>query len=576
VNPPDPRAFIKYSLARYRGIYDYGLPADTYTIRIFMRGYIQALPPASTFDELDQPLTTTITIGTGVAVLSTHMYRGGAINATVFAVDWQTPNVQRKWVWNGAPVSALIYDITSQAFVDVIYFWNDSAHQFSLPQQNSNFSNLPWPGWQTSFGPGSSFLVTNGSTLIDRFGPDIPSFSSLNPAQDMATVVFLEENFHVGILYGSSSYRTPTFRSILAIYPGVYALNAWTYGYVQDNVATLGDLGNVQVSIPWLGSTADSSVWLISGVNFTIRIPFKTEGIFAGIPYNSSVRIRVFDEGDTLVAATTVFSDGGTLVPNSRAGFFADGKNLLMQPIPAGTMSLEYVALAGLFGYTEPSTGGAAVQRATEFSPDHGVWGRSSHPGSYSGKWTVMIDMVNWYRPHDFYPPVPALLQGESPFFFPYNHLGPYEQGAYTEIPNAAQSSETSVEFELDLRGYVQGILLWFDWDYAVRTVSWATVQIKSGSTTYNWYTWDGWFDGYLDPGPYHIIITEWTNLGEGHRTNEFSLAVSAGQANGAIRITLEESSVPIAEYPALVTSLFATFAVVLAALRFKRSRHKR
>lgn len=69
-----PRAPIKYSLARYRGSYDYGLPTDTYTIHVFMRGYIQALPPATSFDELDQPLTVTIAVGSCALEGSTHMY----------------------------------------------------------------------------------------------------------------------------------------------------------------------------------------------------------------------------------------------------------------------------------------------------------------------------------------------------------------------------------------------------------------------------------------------------------------------------------------------------------------------
>lgn len=568
IAPPDPRASIKYSLARYRGIYDYGLLTDTYTIRVFMRGYVQALPPATNFNELDQPLTITISIGSGCVLLSTHMYRGGGINATVFSVDWEIPPVQRKWVWNDASASALVYDIASKAFIDVIYFWNASANQWAIPKQNSQFSSLPWPGWH---GGG---LVTNGSTIVDRFGPDLPDFPSLDPSQDRATVVFLQENFHSGFLYSSSSYRTESFRSNLAIYPGVYALNVWTYGYVQDNVATLGDLGNVQLSVPWLGSLADANVKLITGVNLTIRIVFKTEGLFSGIPCNSSVRIRVFDQGDDLVAATTVFSDAGTLMPSSSAGFFADGKKLLSKPIPAGTKTLEYVSLAGLFGYVEPSTGAANVRSATLFSPDHGIWGLSTHPGSYSGDWTVMVDVVNWYLPHNFYPAAPALLQGESPYFYPYNHLGPYHQTGYARISNVVQGGEASVEFGLDLRGYVQGVVFGLDWDDTARTMSWARIQITSGSTTYNWYTWDGWFDGYLDPGAYQAKLSEWTTRGEGHQTNEFVLNVGAGQSSTET-ILLPESRIAIPEFTSVLQVVFMAFIVALAGLRSKRMRHR-
>jgi hypothetical protein len=570
--PPDPRALIKYSLARYRGIYDYGLPTDTYTIRVFMRGYIQALSPAMQFDDLDQPTLTTLTIGRGVSAISLHMFRGGGINTTISSVDWQSPPVQRNWVWSNVTVSTLVYDVASQAFIDVIYFWDAQTNRWTLPKQNSNFGNLPWPGWQVSFGPGASLIVTNGSTQVDRFGPDITSSISQDQSQDQATTVFLQENFHVGFLFNSTSYRTPSFRSSLAIYPGVYALNAWTYGYVQDNVAAVGDLGNVMVTIAWLGYEADTGIRLIEGLNFTITIPFKTEGIFAGTPYNASIRIRVFDEGDTLVAATTLFSDLSQLRPlvpsSSNSGFFADGKKLLQQAIPAGTLTLGYSNLAGLFEYVEPSTGGAGVRAATLFSADHGIWGRSNHPGAYIGDWKVMVDMVNWYLPNSYYPPSPALLQGESPFFNPYNHFGPYQQKDYTTIPNAPQGGEASVEFELDLRGYVQGLVLAFDWNDAIRTTSWAAIQVRTASTTYYWYSWDGWFDGYLDPGRYNATAIEWTTQDEGHKSYNFPLTISPGQSNRAIKITMYEGWIPIPEFTSVLPIMIMTLALGIIGVR--------
>ena len=171
-----------------------------------------------------------------------------------------------------------------------------------------------------------------------------------------------------------------------------------------------------------------------------------------------------------------------------------------------------------------------------------------------------MVDVVNWYLPHSYYPPVPALLQGESPFFNPYNHLGPYQQKDYTMIPNAPQGGEASVEFEMDLRGYVQGLVLAFDWNGAIRTASWATIQIGTGSTNYYWYSWDGWFDGYLDPGGYNATVTEWTTLNEGHKSYSFPLTVSAGQSNRTNRITMDESWIPIPE-------LFAALPVMILSL---------
>jgi hypothetical protein len=346
-------------------------------------------------------------------------------------------------------------------------------------------------------------------------------------------------------------------------------LNVWTYGYVQEDVFVLGDLGNVYVSVGSLGSQADTAIKVMIGVNFTINMVFKTEGVFSGIPFNCSVRLRVFDESDTMVAAAILSSSRFS----STTGFFTDGYSLdfpRYNTIPAGTRELKCVSLAGLSGYVEPSTGSQGVSSATLFSPDHGVWGRSTHAGSYTGSWIVMIDFVNWYSASSFYPPVPALLQGESPFFFPYNHLGPYQQRSYTRVPNVAIGGEASVVFELDLRGYLQGIVIGPDWNDAIRTISWASVQFRAGETTQNWYTWDGWFDGYLDPGIYEVSIAEWTDENEGHNSYQSTMAVSSGQVSTATSIVLDLSGKPIPEFlpfPILAVCI-ASFLVVVTIER--------
>ena len=575
--PSDPRAPIKYSLARYRGSYDYGLSTDTFTIRVFMRGYIQALPPATSVDELDQPLTATVSVGSGLLQTSMHMYRGGSINATVTSIDWEIPTVERNWVWNNTSVNLLVYDVSSQNFIDVINFWNANQHQWMIPTQDSMFKTIPWSGWLNQYGAGSSYIMTNGTIMVDRFGPDIPSTTSSDPAQNLATLDFLQENLHEGFLFNFTSYRLPTFRSNLAIYPGQYAMNGWTYGYVQDNVVSLGDLGKVYVAVPWLGHIADINLKLIIGVNLTLTTLFKTESIIAGIQYNSSVRFRVFDDDDRLVAATTLFSsDAGVLLPSSDTGFFANAKKIMNKAVPAGTNILTYKNLAGLFGYVEPSSGTSRIRSTILFSTDHGIWGRASshHPGGYAGDWTVMVDIVNWYRPTVASPPIPALLQGESPYFFPYNHLGPYAQKGFLRIRNAPLGGEASAEFGLELRGYVQGIILGMNWDDDVRTISWASLQIvDSSSYQYYWYTWDGWFDGYLNPGTYQASVTEWTH-NEGHTQAKFILKVSPGEQDMSNNFILTKSQIPIPEFTGVPLSILS-LGITACLAQFNRRRKR-
>src|SRR5208283_1368149 len=315
------RNFMKYSLARYRGIQygDYGLPTDTYTIHVYMRGYIQALPPATSFEDLDQPVTISLSVGSDFVDVSTHMYRGGGVNVTMDSIDWETPPIDTNWVWNSTALNILVYDIPSgnlaAQFSDAIYFWNAQSDLTSLagmgadwmqPQQNSKFSTVPYPQWQTIFGAGSSFLETNGSTVVDRFGPDtiviIPQtgYFSNDPGQDQTTQVFIQEAFQTGFLWNETLYRLPAsspypFRSGIAIYPGTYSVVGWTYGYVQNNVVDPGDVGNVLLAVPYLGSIADIRVQLIVGVNFTLSMIFKDEKIISGMLYNSGIRIRIYD-----------------------------------------------------------------------------------------------------------------------------------------------------------------------------------------------------------------------------------------------------------------------------------------
>jgi hypothetical protein len=416
--------------------------------------------------------------------------------------------------------------------------------------------------------------MTNGSVFVDSLGPDFPNIPSTDPANSMTTFDFLQENIHEGFLFNFTSYRLSSFRSNLAIYPGTYALNGWTYGYVQENVVTLGDLGNVYVGVPWLGQMADINLKLIIGVNFTISVLFKTEKIIAGTPYNMSVRIRIFDDQDRLVAATTSFtSDAGILLPSSNVGFFANGKKIINQALPAGTTLLTYKDLAGQFSYVELSSATSRIRTATLFSPDHGIWGSGGYAGSYYGSWTVMVDFVNWYQPTVAYPPVPALLQGESPYFFPYNHLGPYSQREYNLILNAPLSGEASTEFEVDRRGYIQGIILGMNWDDQTRTMSWVTVEIvDSSGYQYYWYTWDGWFDGYLDPGTYQVTVSEWIH-NEGHHQIMFTLNVNQGEQNDALNYILEESQIPIPELTSISLSTLTACAAAVFLLERRRRR---
>jgi len=75
-----PLPFMRYSMLPYINQNDYGLLPGTYTLRVFVRGYVQTEFPY-------------VTLGLGglAANVSLSLIRGAGVNVTVNSKDWQTP-----------------------------------------------------------------------------------------------------------------------------------------------------------------------------------------------------------------------------------------------------------------------------------------------------------------------------------------------------------------------------------------------------------------------------------------------------------------------------------------------------
>jgi hypothetical protein len=92
--------------------------------------------------------------------------------------------------------------------------------------------------------------------------------------------------------------------------------------------------------------------------------------------------------------------------------------------------------------------------------------------------------------------------------------------------------------------------------------MSWTTVELvdNTGYQHY-WYSWDGWFDGYLNPGSYQVTITEW-NQTEGHEQIKLVVNLSPGEQNSALNFILNETQIPIPE----LATVPLTIITILAA----------
>jgi hypothetical protein len=103
--------------------------------------------------------------------------------------------------------------------------------------------------------------------------------------------------------------------------------------------------------------------------------------------------------------------------------------------------------------------------------------------------------------------------------------------------------------------------------------MSWVTVKVvDSSGYQYYWYTLDGWFDGYLDPGPYQFTVTEW-NHNEGHEQLAFVLHANPGEQNSALNYILPETGIPIPELGTLSLTVMATLGVAVALSRRRKAR---
>ena len=511
---------MKYSLLRYRDIRDYGVVPGTYSISIYLRGYMQ-----------DSPLQVSVLASSSLDV-SLPMLRGAGVNLTIYSKDIEKPNVFRDWVWPGAImiVAPFRSDGTGVGFVRD---WNGVA--WTIPIQPSGQSALPFPGSHVN-------LDYNGSARLEVFGPDSSIVAAPPEAEVEAGAAIEGLEFVAGFLWNPSLYRDSFGISNVALPPDQYFIRTFTYGYVQEYTSQ---------AYASAGFQADISISLTIGVNLTLLIKLKDEQLFTDNPFNMSMRIRVYDELGQLVAASQT-SD-------------AFPTPFTVSYVPSGSTQIEW-KIAGFSSYWD-------VNQA--YYRSYGIAGIPD----YLGDWTVEIDAVNWYSPHEFFPPVDGLLLGESYHTiggfgtgfvgnsYVFNHLGPWQQRSVIQIEDGHLSGEVSIETSLNLRGLVRGTIVGATYTDDARTISWAQINFTNPTLTETHYSYDGFYEAYLDPGNYSLIVTQWTSKGEGHYPVSSTITVPEGSELEGINIFMERSGIPIPE--ATVPTLLLTFTIFIITVEY-------
>jgi len=121
--------------------------------------------------------------------------------------------------------------------------------------------------------------------------------------------------------------------------------------------------------------------------------------------------------------------------------------------------------------------------------------------------------------------------------------------------------------------GEIVGSVYGFDMYDQLQPIAWASVYANNGRTTFVAYSdGGGYYDMFVPQGMYNLTVVE-----PGYVSYSTAVAVSPGSAS-TINIYLEESHVPVPEFPSGMVSavaILALAAVLVAARRTRRTRSK-
>ena len=420
----------------------------------------------------------------------------------------------------------------------------------------------------------------------------------------------------------------------LSFESGVYDFKALTYGYVQKKPVTIyATKGNATSDI-LIKLTQGAELQLnlkFKHEGIFEDYPSPVDPAKRGIPFDAHLRIRVLDDANKLVAEYLTsdwwwqpqfeYTDNTTrynwnLVYTNPTALTADDTQFAwgeafpnghrnawrLNYIPQGTQTVK-VVIAGLpdmynwvSGYScDPC--GSTGDFGYEANPIDAPYGIDAYP-NYKGGWKIQVHVVpvfdyypgHLYNPIEVSPPPAilytaplnplgfnAMLMGELYYTADLkpiltNHLGPYELRYDVVVPGTHLGGESSLIFELDRRGLVSGDVYGYTYCDDWRTVAWTQIQFTAADgTIYDHYTFGGWFAAWLNSGPYTASVIFWSPAKqEGYKVQTMPYHVSDG-ALGAFNVFLEQSGVPIPEFPVAAVMLAFALAASLVILRRRR-----
>ena len=118
--------------------------------------------------------------------------------------------------------------------------------------------------------------------------------------------------------------------------------------------------------------------------------------------------------------------------------------------------------------------------------------------------------------------------------------------------------------------GAITGYVLGFDMFDQLQPIAWATVIANSGQYRLTAYSSSsGYYDMFVPAGNYNVTVVE-----PGYKPYSSAVTVSA-VSGSTINFYLEQSHVPVPEFPSGLFSVIAVAALSAALLAIRRTRRK-
>ena len=119
--------------------------------------------------------------------------------------------------------------------------------------------------------------------------------------------------------------------------------------------------------------------------------------------------------------------------------------------------------------------------------------------------------------------------------------------------------------------GAISGYVLGFDMFDQLQPIAWATVTADDGHYRLVAYSGSGgYYSMFVPAGNYNVTVVE-----PGYKPSSSIVSVSAGSGS-TINFDLEQSHVPVPEFPSGMIAIIAVVALSAALLAMRRTRRKR